>query len=345
MFKWTAAKFLKCGNELRPTFRQSENSAKFLKIGVYYSHTLAYIVYMGDRLKADLHGPSIHRRMVEQVLGRQLVAFDLTLTDISLFIAGILAMNGVVSVFPNGKKQLHTTRTWEFMGFPQQTDKINTGSDVIIGVIDTGIWPESDSFDDTGFGPPPVHLPNLQHYLKIVGARYYKSDGIYGPRDFVSPRDSEGHGTHVASTAAGGMVNTAGLMGLAAGTARGAVPSARLAIYKACWSGFCEDADILAAFDDAIAGGVNIVSLSAGGDSPLYYFNNSIAIGSFHAMRHGILTSTSAGNDGPTFGTIGDYSPWQLSVAASTIDRKFFTKLKLGNGRVYQVMKKFSLNT
>ncbi|KAL8093519.1 hypothetical protein AgCh_035404 [Apium graveolens] len=302
----------------------------------------AYIVYMGDRLKADLHGPSIHRRMVEQVLGsntsssllysytRSFNGFVAKLSSEEML--QVAAMNGVVSVFPNGKKQLHTTRTWEFMGFPQQTDKINTGSDVIIGVIDTGIWPESDSFDDTGFGPPPVHLPNLQHYLQ-------QSDGIYGPRDFVSPRDSEGHGTHVASTAAGGMVNTAGLMGLAAGTARGAVPSARLAIYKACWSGFCEDADILAAFDDAIAGGVNIVSLSAGGDSPLYYFNNSIAIGSFHAMRHGILTSTSAGNDGPTFGTIGDYSPWQLSVAASTIDRKFFTKLKLGNGRVYQAEK------
>lgn len=184
----------------------------------------------------------------------------------------------------------------------------------------------------------------LFHCSKIVGARYYKSDGIYGPQDFVSPRDSEGHGTHVASTAAGGVVNTAGLMGLAAGTARGAVPSARLAIYKVCWSTFCEDADILAAFDDAIADGVNIVSLSVGGGPPLHYFNNSIAIGSFHAMRHGILTSTSAGNDGPALGTISNYSPWQLSVAASTIDRKFFTKLKLGNDRVYQV-KKFSLNT
>ncbi|KAK1400854.1 hypothetical protein POM88_000459 [Heracleum sosnowskyi] len=73
-----------------------------------------------------------------------------------LQVAGILAMNGVVSVFLNAKKQLHTTRTWEFMGFPQQTDKTHTGSIVNISVLDSGIWTESDSFDDTGFGPPPV---------------------------------------------------------------------------------------------------------------------------------------------------------------------------------------------
>nr|XP_017239906.1 PREDICTED: cucumisin-like [Daucus carota subsp. sativus] len=307
---------------------------------------------MGDRLKADLHGPSIHRNMLEQVLGsnasssllhsytRSFNGFVVKLSSEEML--QVAAMNGVVSVFPNRKKQLHTTRTWDFMGFPQEADRTNTGSDVIIGVFDTGIWPESDSFDDTGFGLPPVtwkgicQTSNITCNNKIVGARYYKSDGVYGPQDFVSPRDSEGHGTHVASTAAGGVVNTAGLIGLAAGTARGAVPSARLAIYKVCWSAICEDADILAAFDDAIEDGVNIISISAGGEPSLNYFNDSIAIGSFHAMKHGILTSTSAGNDGPDLGTISNYSPWHLSVAASTIDRKFFTKLKLGNNKVYQ---------
>lgn len=65
-------------------------------------------------------------------------------------------MDGVVSVFPNGMKKLHTTRSWDFLGFPQdvQTAPANE-SDIIVGMLDTGVWPESKSFNDEGFGPPP----------------------------------------------------------------------------------------------------------------------------------------------------------------------------------------------
>ena len=65
-------------------------------------------------------------------------------------------MEGVVSVFPNEKKKLHTTRSWDFMGFPQQVRRApGVESDIIVGMLDTGIWPESDSFNDEGFGAPP----------------------------------------------------------------------------------------------------------------------------------------------------------------------------------------------
>ena len=66
-------------------------------------------------------------------------------------------MDGVVSVFPNQKKELHTTRSWDFLGLPipKQVDGKTIESDIIIGVFDSGIWPESDSFNDKGFGPPP----------------------------------------------------------------------------------------------------------------------------------------------------------------------------------------------
>lgn len=133
-------------------------------------------------------------------------------------------------------------------------------------------------------------------------------------------------------------MKNANLYGLGSGTARGGVPSARIAIYKICWSDGCFDADILAAFDDAIADGVDIISLSVGGFRPFDYLNDSIAIGAFHAMKNGILTSNSAGNSGPGPATITNFSPWSLSVAASTIDRKFLTNIKLGNGEVYEVM-------
>lgn len=132
-------------------------------------------------------------------------------------------------------------------------------------------------------------------------------------------------------------MNNASLLGLGNGTARGGVPSARIAVYKICFEESCADADILAAFDDAIADGVDIISLSVGGSFPFDYFEDTIAIGAFHSMKNNILTSNSAGNDGPTPGSITNLSPWSLSVAASSIDRKFLTQIVLGNNMTYEV--------
>ncbi|KAF3433600.1 hypothetical protein FNV43_RR24702 [Rhamnella rubrinervis] len=123
--------------------------------------------------------------------------------------------------------------------------------------------------------------------------------------------------------------------GFGLGTARGGVPSARIAVYKVCWSDGCDDADVLAAFDDAIADGVDIISASLG-RGPLDYFKSAMAIGSFHATRKGILTSNSAGNRGPQPSTLTNFAPWSLSVAASTIDRTFSTKVRLGNDHIYE---------
>lgn len=129
----------------------------------------------------------------------------------------------------------------------------------------------------------------------------------------------------------------ASYLGLAEGTARGGAPGARIAMYKVCWSFGCSSADILKAFDDAIADGVDIISVSLGSDFPADYFEDPIAIGSFHAMKNGILTSNSAGNSGPYPVSVANFAPWTLTVAASTIDRKFVAKAVLGNGLVFQV--------
>lgn len=109
-------------------------------------------------------------------------------------------------------------------------------------------------------------------------------------------------------------------------------------MYKVCWDGgYCGDADILKAFDDAIADGVDVISVSLGFTGYSDYFEDSIAIGSFHAMRNGILTSCSAGNDGPDPVSLANYAPWILTVAASTIDRKFVANLALGDGQILTV--------
>ncbi|KAJ9706670.1 hypothetical protein PVL29_001915 [Vitis rotundifolia] len=250
-------------------------------------------------------------------------------------------MEGVVSVIPNHILKLHTTRSWDFMGFSNGTVGGSKEGEIIVALLDTGIWPESESFNDEGFGSPPSKWngtcqgANFTCNNKLIGARYYNSDGDYDISDFKSPRDSLGHGTHTASTAAGREVDGASYFGLAKGTARGAVPNARIAVYKVCWYYGCALADIFAAFDDAIADGVDIISVSLGADWPLEYFEDPIAIGSFHAMKYGILTSSSAGNSGPFPVTVSNYAPWMLTVAASSIDRKFVAQVVLGNGQVY----------
>ncbi|KAI5434265.1 hypothetical protein KIW84_021217 [Lathyrus oleraceus] len=254
-------------------------------------------------------------------------------------------MDDIVSVFPNTKNRLYTTKSWDFTGLLQNIRRKNFESDIIVGVLDTGIWPDSKSFSDEGFGPPPKKWKGTCHNFtcnnKIIGARYFNIEGKYGKRDKKSSRDVIGHGSHCASTIAGNIVSSVSLEGYAAGTARGAVPSARIAVYKVCWEeAGCEEADILAAFDSAIADGVDVVSVSLGSGqvTPVnQYFQGSINIGSFHAMQRGVFTSNSASNLGPDLFTMTNYPPWLLSVAASTFGRKFVTKVKLGNGKVYEV--------
>lgn len=155
----------------------------------------------------------------------------------------------------------------------------------------------------------------------------------------LSPRDFEGHGTHTASTVAGDLRGNASLYGIARGTATGGVPSARIAVYKVCWgvAGGCQGHDVLAAFDDAIADGVDMISVSLGEPHQLDYFHDSVAIGSFHAMKKGILTSASAGNKGPSQASVVNVAPWMLVVAASTIDRQIVNKVVLGNNHTISV--------
>ncbi|GMN41406.1 hypothetical protein TIFTF001_010638 [Ficus carica] len=312
-----------------------------------------YIVYMGDSTKDEVSMSQLHANMLQKVMGSDIAPGSLLHSykrSFNGFVAKLTekeahqmsGKEGVVSVFPSEKQELHTTRSWDFIGFPQQVKRSTLESDIIIGVIDSGIWPESASFDDEGLGPPPSKWKgtcqasaNFSCNNKIIGAKYYRSDGLFEKGESKSPLDSAGHGTHTASAAAGTLVSGASLYGLGLGTARGGVPSARLAIYKVCWAIGCQDADILAAFDDAIADGVDIISVSLGSTAK-DYFQNTIAIGAFHAMRKGILTSTSAGNRGPDLSSLTNFSPWSLSVGASTMDRDFSTSVQLGNNKIYE---------
>lgn len=121
------------------------------------------------------------------------------------------------------------------------------------------------------------------------------------------------------------------------GTASGGAPSARVAVYKTCYGLDCAEADLLAAFDDAIADGVDVISISIGGAAASDYKLDTIAIGSFHAIDRGIVVVASAGNSGPSSGTVVNVAPWLLTVGANRIKRKFIATVQLGNGESYEV--------
>ncbi|CAJ1929387.1 unnamed protein product [Sphenostylis stenocarpa] len=261
---------------------------------------------------------------------------------------------GVLKVLPEKIYKPLTTRTPQFLGLEKISNMFpvsNVTSDIIIGLLDTGVWPESKSFDDTGLGPIPTswkgtcesgdNFTAANCNKKLIGARFFLKgyEASVGPlnatKQFRSPRDADGHGTHTASTAAGSAVKGANLFGYASGTSRGMAPHARVAIYKVCWEDNCVASDLLAAMDAAIADNVNVISASLGGEA-IDYDEENLAIGAFAAMEKGIVVSCAAGNSGPTKSSLQNVAPWVITVGAGSIDRDFPVYVKLGNGENYQ---------
>ncbi|KAJ1437123.1 Peptidase S8/S53 domain [Sesbania bispinosa] len=279
----------------------------------------------------------------------------------------LLGSDSVLDVYEDTLYQLHTTRTPEFLGLETQTglweghrtqDLDQASHDVIIGVLDTGVWAESESFNDAGMPEIPSrwrgeceNAPDFNATLcnrKLIGARsfsrgFHMASGGYGKRENepVSPRDRDGHGTHTASTAAGSHVANASLLGYASGTARGMAPQARVAAYKVCWTDGCFASDILAGMDRAIQDGVDVLSLSLGGGSAPY-FRDTIAIGAFAAMERGIFVSCSAGNSGPSRASLANVAPWIMTVGAGTLDRDFPAYTVLGNKKQFSGVSLYS---
>ncbi|KAL3580709.1 hypothetical protein D5086_018544 [Populus alba] len=131
-----------------------------------------------------------------------------------------------------------------------------------------------------------------------------------GLSSYLPEIDAGGHGTHTSSTATGGLVENASFTGLAQGLARGGAPSAWLAVYQIFRdTGGCVEADLLAAFDDAIFDGVDVLSVSLGSPPPLAtYVEDAVATGSFHSVAKGISVICSAGNSGPYPRTVNKHS-------------------------------------
>jgi subtilisin family serine protease len=256
-------------------------------------------------------------------------------------VAKLKSNPNVLNVWPDELLQMNTANTPEFLGLttPGGLHTLGTkGEDVIIGVVDSGIWPENPSIRDdmpgNTFGPIADTRPDWTGICdtgtdetfscnnKLIGARYFKEGfGETLPGEFDSPRDADGHGTHTLTTAGGNEGVTATLQGIDVGTISGIAPRARVAAYKVCWdggAGGCTTTDSVAAIDAAVADGVDVINFSISGSSTA--MTDPVHVAFFNASRGGVFNALSAGNSGPGEQTVAHNVPWVTTVGASTYD-------------------------
>jgi subtilisin family serine protease len=267
---------------------------------------------------------------------------------------------GVVALSKDQKAKPTTTESPHFLGldagggiWSQLGGAANAGAGVVVGVIDSGIWPESTAFAGGTGIPVPADWhgkcvsgeqfdKNLACNDKLIGARYYlggfSRQGI-AKQEFASPRDGSGHGSHTASTAAGNHGTTVRIDGALIGTGSGMAPGAKVAAYKVCWEGKpgvqpgCFNSDSVAAINDAILDGVDVLNFSIGGGSESSVLD-PVAQAFRGASNAGVYVANSAGNSGPGASTFDHPAPWVTTVAAATF-RRAFQAVELGNGARY----------
>ncbi|MFB9234900.1 S8 family peptidase [Plantactinospora siamensis] len=269
---------------------------------------------------------------------------------------------GVVNVWKNSIVSAQTLSTPEFLGlagkagvWQRQFGGVDrAGEGVIVGVLDSGFWPENPSFGPIarprdqrtidakwhGACDPGVEAP-ITCNNKVIGARWYNAAGLSraNPGEFDSPRDFYGHGSHTASTAAGNNGVTATINGSVAGKVSGMAPAARLAIYKVLYANAAGDksvgstVDIVAAINQAVEDGVDVLNYSIGDDADGF---GPEELAFLNAATAGVFIAASAGNAGPDAGTVDNAMPWQTTVAAGTHDRSSVKTLTLGDGRTFE---------
>ncbi|WP_157987791.1 S8 family serine peptidase [Jiangella endophytica] len=291
----------------------------------------------------------------------------------------------VLAVVPDVPRAVDTVASPEFLGLTGDDGvwaalggTAEAGRGVVVGVIDTGIWPESASFAGPDLADGPTGEPGAAYRTsdtgtavlkangdtftgecetgenwtadlcngKLVSARYF-DDGFVAnvppehrdPNEHLSTRDGDGHGSHTASTAAGNHGVPMTVNGRAFGDGSGMAPGASVAAYKVCWqdddenTGGCYPSDSVAAVDQAILDGVDVINYSISGATDTLV--DPVELAFLSAASANIFVSASAGNSGPGESTVAHNSPWVTTVAAST-HQIYEGTVELGDGRLFR---------
>ena len=266
----------------------------------------------------------------------------------------LLSIDGVAAVQYDTVERVTTDATPEFIGadllWPSIGGSQRAGQGVKVGILDTGIWPEHQSFSDPGISHPGGSYA-CEFGLsgesgdaafacndKLIGAYAFLDTNLLftgpsGPGEFCttpatcSARDADGHGTHTSSTAAGRRLSSAVLFGVERGPISGMAPGAHVVHYRVCDADGCFSSDSVSAVEQAISDDVDVLNFSISGGSDPY--SDSVELAFLDAYAAGILVNASAGNDGPGSATANHGGPWTNTVGASTSDRHFISTLHL----------------
>lgn len=322
--------------------------AKGEKIDARSGKVKAYVTHLRKKQQDALRAAGITQTPRNQIaIAANGFAVSLTAGEA----AKMRNVKGVAAVQPDEVRHVSTDVSPEFLGVSSAAGAWQrgfTGKGVIVGVIDTGIWPEHPSFADPGGLPKPTgaaaevpcefgdtgHNPQDKPFTcqnKLIGARdmriTYKSQ--VGPEVYNSARDYDGHGTHTASTAAGDRNVKASIFGVDRGTVSGIAPEAGIIAYSALGELGGYDSDLAAAIDQAVADGVDVINYSVGSGTPSLGLDG---LAFLFATGAGVYVANSNGNAGPGPGTVGSpaFLPWVTAVGASTHTRTFTGSAILG---------------
>ncbi len=280
----------------------------------------------------------------------------------------VAKLPGVEAVYVDELEKTNTDSTPAFIGATTAWEQLggqeSAGEGVVVGILDSGVWPEHPSFSDPDPAGKPYARPIVRAGIpcrfgssitgdvpftcnnKLIGGYRFMSAydafiGI-GPGEFLSSRDDDGHGTHTATTSAGNGGVAASIFGVSRGTISGIAPRASVINYKVCGIDGCFGSDSAAAVQQAIRDGVRVINFSiSGGANP---YSDVVSLAFLDAFNAGIFVAASAGNSGPTADTTDHREPWVTTVAASTGSRAFKNTLTLfGSGGATLVLKGTSL--
>src|SRR5262245_16073486 len=286
--------------------------------------------------------------------------FDVVLNGVAMQVpadqlAAVARLPGVRAVYPDELLHLDTDSSPQFLGIPPLWRELggqgSAGEGVVVGVLDSGVWPEHPSLSDPDplgkpypAPPPPASGsrgcaftggahpgPAVTCNNKLIGAERFMAtyDSVVGllPDEFTTARDDNGHGTHTSTTATGNRGVAASIFGIPRGTISGMAPRAHVIAYKVCGDKGCFQSDSVAAVQKAIKDGVNVINFSiSGGNSP---FGDAVELAFLDAYNAGVFVAASAGNSGPAADTVDHRGPWLTTVAASTQDRAFVNRARI----------------